>query len=88
MDPDGLAEVKNGWIPWEGTRTEQFDLILSLLGPHTICQRSYYVISGPKLTFLRTYHDLVDLDGLNEVKHRCIPLDGTRTEQLDLFFYF
>ena len=88
MDPDGLAEVKNGWIPLEGTRTEQFDLILSLLGPHTSCQRSYYVLSGPKLTFMRTYHVLVDLDGLNEVKHRCIPLDGARTEQLDLIFYF
>ena len=25
-------EVKNGWIPLEGTRTEQLDLILSPLG--------------------------------------------------------
>ena len=73
MDPDGLAEVKNGWIPWEGTRTEQFDLILSLLGPHS-CQRPYYVISGPKLTFWRTYHTPLDPDGLAEVTHWWIPL--------------
>ena len=32
MDPDGFAEVKNGCIPLEGTRTEQLDLILSPLG--------------------------------------------------------
>ena len=80
MDPDGYAEVKNGWIPWEGTRTEQFDLIFSLLGPHTSCQRSYYVISGPKLTFLRTFLDLVDPDGLAKVKNGWILLKGTRTE--------
>ena len=41
VDPDGYAEVKNGWIPFEVTRTEQLDLILSLLGPHTRSHGSY-----------------------------------------------
>ena len=40
VDPDGYAEVKNGWIPLEGTKTEQLDLIMSPLGPHTRSHRS------------------------------------------------
>ena len=40
VDPDGYAEVKNGWIPLERTRTEQLDLIMSPLGPHTRYHRS------------------------------------------------
>ena len=35
VDPDGFAEVKNGWLSLVGTGTEQLDPILSPLGPHT-----------------------------------------------------
>ena len=33
MDPDCFAEVKNGWESLVGTVTEQFDPIMSPLGP-------------------------------------------------------
>ena len=33
VDPDGFGYMKNGWDSLEGTETEQFDTILSLLGP-------------------------------------------------------
>ena len=72
--------VKNGLQSLEGTRTDQLDPILSLLGPYTRSQRSYQFILGPKLTFLRTYRDLVDPDGLAKVKNGWILLKGTRTE--------
>ena len=83
MDPDGFAEVKNGWESLVGTGTEQLDPILSPLGPHTRSQGSYLVILGPTTAFVRTYHDPVDPDGYAEVKNGLESLEGTGTEQLD-----
>ena len=83
VDPDSFDQVKNGWESLEGTRTEQLDPILSLLGPHTRSQGSYQVVFGPKLAFLRTYCDPVDTDGFDQVKNGWESLEGTGTEQLD-----
>ena len=79
--PDGFDQVKKGWIPLEGTKTEQFCQILSLLGLYNRSQGSYQVIFGPKTAFLRTYHDPVDPDGFDQVKQVWKSLEGTRTEQ-------
>ena len=83
VDPDGFAEVKNGWESLVGTGTEQLDPILSPLGPHTRSQGSYLVILGPTTAFVRTYHDPVDPDGFAEVKNGWKSLVGTGTEQFD-----
>ena len=83
MDPDGFDWVNNGWESLEGTRTQQFDPILSLLGPHTRPYLSYSVIFVPKIAFLRTYHDPVDPDGFDLVKNCWESLKGSTTEQFD-----
>ena len=40
-DLDGCTEIKNGLQSLEGTRTDQLDPILSLLGPYTRSHGSY-----------------------------------------------
>ena len=59
VDPDGFAEVKNGWESLVGTGTEQLDPILSLSGLHTRSHRLFWVLFVPIFVFLRTLFDPV-----------------------------
>ena len=58
-------------------------LKLSLLGLHTRSSGSYQLLFGPKSAFLRTYRNLMDPDGFNQVKNGWESLEGTKTEWLD-----